>query len=140
MSAVPAAPLEKVSVVLMASAAAFHPSALNPLARSLGRAAVIFPSARNSPITPVEAMNTCFRGQPKSFAAAATVRPTEATPGAPVKALALPELTTIARTLPPASAPRHHCTGAEAIDEVVNTPPTVVPGASSASMRSSRPR
>ena len=91
-------------------------------------------------MTPVEATKTCFRGQPKSFAAAATVRPTEATPGAPVKALALPELTTIARTLPPLSAARHHSTGAEAIDEVVNTPATVVPDASSASMRSSRPR
>ena len=50
-----------------------------------------------------------------------------ARPVLPVKALALPELTTSARALPPLSWARHHSTGADGHFERVNTPATVVP-------------
>jgi hypothetical protein len=57
----------------------------------------------------------------------------------PVKALALPELTTSARALPPFSRARHHSTGAEGHFDLVNTPATVVPLSISASSTSVRP-
>jgi hypothetical protein len=57
----------------------------------------------------------------------------------PVKALALPELTTSARALPDFSLARHHSTGADGHFDFVNTPATVVPGSSSASRTSVRP-
>jgi hypothetical protein len=67
------------------------------------------------------------------------VASTAAMPARPVKTLALPEFTTMARTAPPARHSRHHKTGAPAVSDRVKTPATVLPGASSASIRSSRP-
>ena len=90
-------------------------------------------------MVPVEAMKTSSGRQPAVRAAASTVRRTDSSPARPVKALALPELTTTSRPDPPASASRHHKTGAEAVEERVKTPAAVVPGAISASIRSSRP-
>jgi hypothetical protein len=55
------------------------------------------------------------------------VSATASRPFRPVNALALPELTTSARALPPESLARHHSTGAEGQRERVNTPATVVP-------------
>src|SRR5262245_53081426 len=60
-------------------------------------------------------------------------------PFLPVKALALPELTTSARALPLARLARHHSTGAELVLDLVSTPATVVPGSSTANIRSVRP-
>jgi hypothetical protein len=60
-------------------------------------------------------------------------------PRLPVKVLALPELTTSARAVPLARLARHQSTGAEAVLERVRTPATVVPGSSTAIIRSVRP-
>ena len=100
-----------------------------------------------SPITPVEATKTWSGGTPSAPAVAATVASTAARPFAPVKALALPELTRIAK--PPAgrsaaicsasSFSSHQSTGAERVAERVKTPAIAAPGAISASITSSRP-
>ncbi len=62
-----------------------------------------------------------------------------ARPFLPVKALALPELTTRARAFPDFSFSRHHSTGAEGHFERVSTPATLVPGSNNASSTSVRP-
>ena len=85
-----------------------------------------------SPITPVEARKTSAVLHPVAFAARAAVKRAASRPDFPVKALALPELTTSARALPPFTFARHHSTGADGHLERVKTPATVVPGASSA--------
>jgi hypothetical protein len=59
-------------------------------------------------------------------------------PFLPVKAFALPELTTSARPLPFSRFLRHHSTGAEHVLERVSTPATTVPGSSTAIIRSVR--
>ena len=106
---------------------------------SAGRAVVILSASRGPPMTPVEATKTVLGRQGKRSAVASTVRSTACSPAAPVKALALPELATRARAAPPARVLRHQSTGAAAVPDVVKTPATAVPGASSASIRSSPP-
>ncbi len=138
ISAAAVEPLGKVSVVMIARAACSQPSAESRAAAS-GSAPRIFSVGRVSPMTPVEAMKTCFGSHPSSCAAAAAVVATASLPARPVNTLALPELTTIARACPPERHSRHHSTGAPAVNERVKTPATAVPGASSASIRSSRP-
>ena len=59
---------------------------------------------------------------PVAAAASAAVRFTASAPVLPVKAFALPELTTSARALPRPSRARHQSTGAEAHFDVVKTP------------------
>src|SRR5579863_3509437 len=66
------------------------------------------------------------------------VRATTSTPARPVNVLELPELTTIARALPRFSAALHQSTGAPRVFDLVNTPAIVVPGSSSATIRSRR--
>ena len=78
--------------------------------------------------------------QPMARAAIFAVNCAGLRPVLPVKALALPELTTSARALPRLSLARHHSTGAEGHFELVNTPATAVPAASSASSTSVRSR
>jgi len=90
-------------------------------------------------MTPVEARNTWWAGHFSSLAVAAAVASTAAVPARPVNTLALPALTTTARATPPFSTDRHHSTGALGQRLRVNTPATVVPGASSAITRSVRP-
>ena len=58
---------------------------------------------------------------------------------APVKALALPELTISARAFPPARCARHQSTGAEGHFERVNTPATAAGSSNSAIITSVRP-
>ena len=60
-----------------------------------------------------------------------------ATPFLPVKAFALPELTTSARALPVLMYLRHHSTGADGHFDLVNTPATVVPAPNSENAMSS---
>src|SRR5205085_4084327 len=127
--AVAVAPFGKVSVVMIARAAASQASA----ARSgitFGKAAEIRSAGGGSPITPVEAMNTSCESQPRRPAAVAAVDSTTCRPARPVNTLALPELTTIARILPPGRHSRHQITGCPGIVDWVNTPATVLPGAS----------
>ena len=136
--AVAVAPLGKVSVVMMARAAGSQPSAESN-GMTCGNAAMIFSAGGGSPITPVDEMNTSLGSQPNSRAVAAAVVSTTSLPARPVKVLELPELTTMPRTLPPGRQSRHHTTGAPAVSERVKTPAIALSGASSASIKSSRP-
>ncbi len=95
-------------------------------------------ASSGSPITPVEARKISDGLQPAALAAIAAVSLVAARPLLPVKALALPELTTSARAFPALSISRHHSTGADGHFDLVNTPATVVPGANSASSTSVR--
>ena len=97
------------------------------------------PASSGSPITPVEARKTSAGRQPTALAASAAVNFMAARPFLPVKALALPELTTSARALPPPRRARHHSTGADGHFERVRTPATLVPRAKTASSTSVRP-
>ena len=103
---------------MIARAAASQASA-SSLPITAPSAPVILSSGRGTPIVPVEAMNTSLGLQPSFLAAAAAVRSTDFTPATPLKALALPELTTTRRALPPFCALRHHSTGAAAVSERV---------------------
>ncbi len=84
-------------------------------------------------------MNTSRGLQPTSAAAASAVAAQASRPARPVNTLALPAFTTTARARPLRSAARHQSTGAPGHWLRVNTPATVVPGASSAITRSVRP-
>ena len=90
-------------------------------------------------MTPVEARNTSAGRQPTASAARSAVIRVAALPVFPVKALALPELTTSARARPPPIRPRHHSTGAEGHLERVNTPATLVGLSKATSNTSVRP-
>jgi hypothetical protein len=124
--AVAVASFGNVSVVMIERAAArqFSGRAASAALRSTRP---ITSASSGSPITPVEAMNTSPALQPAASAASAAVRFTAAIPFAPVKALALPELTTSARAFPCTSRARHHSTGADGHFERVSTPPTAAP-------------
>ncbi|GJE45618.1 hypothetical protein AEGHOMDF_4818 [Methylobacterium soli] len=130
ISAVRVASFGKVSVVMIAWAAALQASG-PPAARAAQSAST--PSnlraSRGSPITPVEAMKIALSGQPAAAAAIRAVSATASRPLAPVKALALPELTTRARASGEARASRHQSTGAEGHFERVKTPAACVPSA-----------
>ncbi len=75
------------------------------------------------PMTPVEATRTSVRSAPSASAVSATMRRASARPPGPVQALALPLLTTTARTrpLPRRSIARDTRTGAAATRLRVNT-------------------
>ncbi len=127
----------KVSVVMIAAAPAAQPSAFRSLMIA-GRLPVILSSGSGSPITPVEARNTSLGLHFRAATSALEQRSTEATPALPVKALALPELTRMARALPPLRFLRQRSTGAERVSDLVSTPAMVVPGANSISITSVR--
>ncbi len=129
--------LGKVSVVMIARAASAQASPRRLGAR-LDSRPVILSSGSGSPITPVEATKASSGAQLNSRPVASTVRLTEASPIRPVNALALPELTTIARALPPGRQARHQSTGADDVSDLVSAPPIVVPGCSSTTSRSVR--
>ena len=136
-----AAPLGKVSVVMIARAAS-SPASSCRFAFSSSSLAAIFSWGRGSPITPVEAIQTPDFGAPVALATAAASASTASTPFLPVKALELPEFTRIACGPFTGAASRrasHHSTGAERVEERVNTPATAEPGASIASITSRRP-
>ena len=64
--------------------------------------------------------------------------PVDSRPFLPVKALALPELTTSTRALPPARLARQKSTGADGHFERVKTPATSVPSSNTITSRSVR--
>ncbi len=132
------ATLGNVSVVMIALAAAIQPSARNTFT-SFGTPATILSVVIGWPMTPVEAMKTSLRLQPMVCATARVLSSTARSPILPVKALALPALAMMARTLPRSRFLRHHSTGAEAVFDLVSTPAIAVPGARVASIKSSRP-
>ena len=76
-------------------------------------ASLILCIGSGTPITPVEARKISLILQPSALAAKSAVSATLCLPLAPVKALALPELTSSARALPPGKRPRHQSTAAE---------------------------
>ena len=80
---------------MIARAAEAMPPSSSPPARS-SRMAVMRSCGSGSPITPVEEENTRRAGTPSARATAPVTASTERCPAAPVKALALPEFTTIA--------------------------------------------
>ena len=111
------AALGTVSVVMIASAASAQPSG-RASASAAGSAASMRSCGSVSMITPVENGSTCSGRQPSSRPSAAQVERARARPSAPVPALALPVLTRIARTSPPAAemlAAQLHRRGAEAV-------------------------
>ena len=132
-----------VSVVMIALAASRKPPALAFAARPS-----MTPSKAcafsGSPITPVEARKISFGLQRAARAAIWAVNLQASRPLLPVKALALPELTTSARAkffadFPDFKCARHHSTGADGHFERVNTPAAAVPSSNSASSTSVRP-
>src|SRR5579871_5189990 len=126
--AVVVASFGKVSVVMIASAAARQPPAA-PASASAGRALTIFWYGRGSPMTPVEAMKTSWARQPTTPAADSATSRTASAPALPVKALALPLFTIRTRAVAPGSCLRHQSTGAEDVLDFVKTPATWLPGA-----------
>ena len=89
-------------------------------------------------MTPVEARNISAGLQPATFDVISAVNFVAVRPFLPVKALALPELTTSARAFPDFRLARHHSTGADGHFDLVNTPATAVPGSNSTSSTSVR--
>src|SRR3977135_4231370 len=98
-----------------------------------------FVASSGSPITPVEARKTCDGLQRVAAAAILAVSLVASRPDLPVKAVALPELTTSTLATPCLSCARHQSTGADGHFDRVNTPATVVPGSNSANSTSIRP-
>src|SRR6478736_7017160 len=86
-----------------------------------------FVASSGSPMTPVEASTISPGRHPSALAAISAVSFTACAPVFPVNALALPELTTNPRALPPCRALRHQSTGADGHLDRVNTPAAVVP-------------
>ena len=119
-----------VSVVMIALAASCQNSSL-PAATIPSITPSNAVALSGSPITPVEARKTSFGLQPIARAAISAVNLQACRPVLPVKALALPELTTSARGLPLLRLSRHHSTGADGHFDLVNTPAATVPGSSS---------
>ncbi len=132
------APLGKVSVVMMALAAASQ----FPGAAAATRPSMTPSKARassGSPMTPVEARKTSTGRQPAAFDAMSAVSLVASRPLRPVKALALPELTTRTLARPALIWSRHQSTGADGHFDRVKTPATVVPGSNRATRTSVRP-
>ena len=94
--AVDVATFGKVSVVMIAFAAAIQPSGAAFCASVPSTPSNLLASS-GSPITPVEARNTSSGLQPAALAAIDAVSVVACLPVLPVKALALPEFTTSAR-------------------------------------------
>ena len=136
------APLGKVSVVMIARAAAAIPSSSSAPARS-----PTIPAMRaagsGSPMTPVELENTRFTGTPSAWATAPVTVSTAFCPCAPVKALALPEFTMIAAPVllsgTPFSLAWQSRIEAARVEDFVNAPAMAVPGARRTSITSVRP-
>ena len=136
--AVAPAPFAKVSVVRIASAAGSQASSVSDAARP-GIASVMRSIFGRTPMTPVEAIAMSRARRRSAAAAALAVVATHSAPEGPVKALALPALTTSAEARPCSSIARVQRTGGAAVFERVVTPATVVPRARSTSSRSTRP-
>ena len=138
MPTMAAAPFGNVSVVMIALAAVCQPPGVASAA-SRSMTPANFVASSGSPITPVEARNTSAGLQPATLAAISAVSLVAARPDLPVKALALPELTTSALARPLLIRSRHQSTAADGHFERVKTPDTAVPGSNSASRTSVRP-
>src|ERR1700745_4358633 len=96
-------------------------------------------ASSGSPITPVDARKTSDGLQPAALGAVSAGELVCARRGVPVKALALPELTTSARAAPALRCARHQSTGADGHFDRVKTPATLVPCSNRANSTSGRP-
>src|SRR3984893_13128422 len=96
-------------------------------------------ASSGSAITPVDARNKSDDFQAAGLAAGAAVSLVATRPDLPVKALALPELTTSARAAPALRCARHQSTGADGHFDRVKTPATLVPCSNRANNTSVRP-
>src|SRR6056297_59175 len=132
ISTIRLAPLGKVSVVMMARAAASMPVSSSVPTR-LSMTVSMRSCGRRSPMTPVDDVKTRLSGTPAAAEAAWQRAATLSSPARPVKALALPELTRNAA--PSGAAPPRRpgpsfasqsSTGAARVFERVNTPATAV--------------
>ena len=130
------APFSKVSVVRMAKAASCQLAGAD--AASAAKCVVISSAFKGSPITPVEAVAIISAGISSVFDKAETHASTDSMPFAPVKALALPALTKIARIDPLSATAREASTGADAVADLVNTPAKLVPSSKHIKSKSSR--
>ena len=83
-----------VSVVMMARAASSQARREKRFATSLSSTPLNFVASSGSPITPVEARKISLMGAPVALPAISAVSLVACAPALPVKALALPELTT----------------------------------------------
>ena len=92
-------------------------------------------------MTPVEEVNTALVGKLRLAAIAVQIRSTDAFPAVPVKALALPEFTSIAAPcdISPFILAWQSSTHAARVAERVNTPAIADPAAIEASITSVRP-
>ena len=131
--------LQTVSVVMMASAASSQLSGARS-AYASGNPLMRRSTGSCSMMTPVLKGSTASVPQPTSSAAFSQVFSAFIRPVSPVPALAMPVLTTMARTaLVFARCARQTCTGAAAKRFRVKTPATVEPSARRTSSRSRRP-
>ena len=103
--------LATVSVVMMASAASPPPSA-DSSAAAASTPGSSWSIGSRTPIRPVEATATSVAEQPSAAATCSAVAWVSWKPGAPVQALAPPELSTTASTRPSEATWRLHTTGA----------------------------
>src|SRR5450759_3288304 len=112
--------LAKVSVVMMATAASAPPPGVSAVAAAWmpGRTASI---GIGTLVTPVDATITWCGSQPSAVAVACAMAMASSVPCSPVHALALPELTTVARIDPCAMCARETFTGGAAMVLVVKT-------------------
>ena len=102
-----------VSVVMTARAASFAACGeRSSAAAAMGTPVVKCSSESGTPMTPVEHSSTSSASHPSSRATSSAVERATSQPGAPVEALALPELSTTARARPSATCSRETCTGA----------------------------
>ena len=134
--------LGTVSVVMIAFAAASHPS-LRTADCAAGSEATTRSTGNGSMITPVENGSTCSAVQPTRRAALAQVARAASSPCSPVPALALPALITSARKSSRRSCCAWRCarqitTGAAQKRFCVKTPAAIEPGSATISTTSSR--
>src|SRR5215472_530014 len=118
-----------VSVVMMAAAASGPPAAdTDAVAASTPRSSRCIGS--RSPIRPVEQTATSLAGTDSRPARCSAVCLVSAYPSRPVQALAPPEFSTTARTVPPARTSWLHRTGAALTRLAVKTPAAAADGPS----------
>ena len=136
--------LGTVSVVIMPSAALAQCAACAS-AKAAGKPATMRSTGKFSMMTPVEKGKTCCALTFNRAANASAVARASAKPLAPVPALALPVLMTMARicvstaVVTCCKCSRHTCTGAAQYLFWVNTPATALPSSNKMTVRSLRP-
>src|SRR5258708_4946534 len=132
--------LGRVSLVMMASTVcAAFPREEFKRAAAAAMPRFTLGMGRVTPMRPVEATSTWAAGTRRIFAATAVISSASRRPRAPVQALALPELTTMARAVDLFARGRLTLTGAAQTWLVVNSPATAAGVSETMSARSRLP-